>query len=232
MLYSKTIGNGPELVLLHGWGFNSELFNDLIIKYQDQYRMTKIDLPGHGRSNNIDGELDEWCDEIIKILPKNPILLGWSLGGLLAINIAKKITISELILVASTPNFVQSENWSYGIDKNNFEQFSNTLQLNLSKGLKRFVSLQTQDKSQLKSLNKFIDQYPATTKSLNQGLEILLSSDLTQALLNLSIPIKAVLGKKDTLVPSKISQWYMQENITVQVLDTGHIPFLDNGFLL
>ena len=163
MLYSKTIGNGPELVLLHGWGFNSELFNDLIIKYQDQYRMTKIDLPGHGRSNNIDGELDEWCDEIIKILPKNPILLGWSLGGLLAINIAKKITISELILVASTPNFVQSENWSYGIDKNNFEQFSNTLQLNLSKGLKRFVSLQTQDKSQLKSLNKFIDQYPATT---------------------------------------------------------------------
>ncbi len=232
MLYSKTVGNGPELVLLHGWGFNSELFNNLIIKHQDQYRITKIDLPGHGRSDDVDGGLNEWCDAIIKILPKNPILLGWSLGGLLAINIASKIKTSKLILVASTPSFVQSDNWNYGIDKNNFEQFSNTLQLNLSKGLRRFVSLQTQDKSQLKSLNKYIDQYPATTKSLNQGLEILLLSDLTQLLLNLSTPIKAILGEKDTLVPNRISQWYTQENITVQQLNTGHIPFLDNDFLL
>jgi surfactin synthase thioesterase subunit len=47
-----------------------------------------VDLPGHGRRANVDGGLNEWCNEIIKILPNNPILLGWSLGGLLAINIA------------------------------------------------------------------------------------------------------------------------------------------------
>jgi carboxylesterase BioH (pimeloyl-CoA synthesis) len=91
MLYSSTIGSGPDLVLLHGWGFNSELFNDLIDQYKNQYRITKIDLPGHGRSDNVDGGLNEWCNEIIKILPNNPILLGWSLGGLLAIKIATQI---------------------------------------------------------------------------------------------------------------------------------------------
>ncbi len=46
---------------------------------------------------------------------------------------------------------MQSEDWLYGIDENNFRQFSDALQLNLSKGLKRFVSLQTQDKSSIKS---------------------------------------------------------------------------------
>jgi len=198
MLYSRTIGTGPNLVLLHGWGFNSELFNNLVDQYKDQYRITKIDLPGHGRSDEVSGGLDEWCDEIVKILPNNPIILGWSLGGLLAINIATKIKISKLILVASTPNFVQTNDWPYGIDESNFRQFSDALELNLSKGLKRFISLQTQDKDQLKTLNQSIDKFPASAKSLNQGLEILLTTDLVDELNQLKIPIEVILGKRVT----------------------------------
>ena len=48
MLYSSAIGTGKDLVLLHGWGFNADLFNDLIKTHKEQYRITKIDLPGHG----------------------------------------------------------------------------------------------------------------------------------------------------------------------------------------
>jgi len=232
MLYSRTIGTGPNLVLLHGWGFNSELFNDLIEQYKGQYCITVVDLPGHGRSNDINGGLDEWCDEIIKILPKNPILLGWSLGGLLAIKIATKIAISKLILVASTPNFVQTNDWPYGINKNNFHQFSDALELNLSKGLKRFVSLQTQDKTQLKTLNQSIDKFPASAKALNQGLEILLTSDFVDEFNQLKIPIEVILGNHDTLVPYRISNWYDKAKIKMQVLNTGHLPFLHKDFTL
>ncbi|BAF61868.1 alpha/beta fold hydrolase [Candidatus Vesicomyidisocius calyptogenae] len=232
MLYSNTEGFGVDLVLLHGWGFNSKLFNSLFYNYKNQYRITLIDLPGHGRSTNIDGGLNEWCDEIIKILPRNPILLGWSLGGLLAINIASKITVSSLILIASTPNFIQTNNWEFGIDKNNFKQFSNALQLNLSKSLKRFISLQTKNKSKLKTLNKIIEQYSTTTQALNQGLEILLNTNLNNKFKKLSIPIEVVLGKYDTLVPIKISHWYHQNNIKTCVLNTGHLPFLHHDFAL
>jgi pimeloyl-[acyl-carrier protein] methyl ester esterase len=232
MLYSNTQGIGVDLVLLHGWGFNSELFNTLVDDYKNQCRITIIDLPGHGRSTNVDGGLDEWCDEIIKILPKNPILLGWSLGGLLAIKIASKITLSKLILVASTPNFIQTKNWEFGIDVNNFEQFLSALQLNPSKGFKRFISLQTKDKSKLKTLNKAIEQYPATTQALNQGLEILCNTNLNNQFKKLSIPIEVVLGKYDTLVPVKIDHWYHQNNIKTHVLNTGHLPFLHQDFVL
>jgi pimeloyl-[acyl-carrier protein] methyl ester esterase len=232
MLYSHTLGVGPDLVLLHGWGFNSALFNDLVNQYKDQYRITKIDLPGHGRSDKVAGGIDEWCNEIIKILPNNPILLGWSLGGLLAINIATKIKLSKLILVASTPNFVQNFDWQYGIDANNFQQFSSTLKQNLSKGLKRFISLQTQDKTQLKALNQSIDQFPASTAALNQGLDILLSTDLINEFKQLNIPIIAILGDHDTLVPRQISHWYAEMNIKTQVLNTGHLPFLHKDFKL
>jgi pimeloyl-[acyl-carrier protein] methyl ester esterase len=232
MLYSNTTGVGFNLVLLHGWGFNSELFNNLIDRYKNQYRITTIDLPGHGRSDDVSGGLDEWCDEIIKNLPDNPILLGWSLGGLLAINIATKIKISKLILVASTPKFVQSEDWPYGINESNFRQFSDALQLNLSKGLKRFASLQTEDKTQLKALNQSIDALPASTQALNQGLEILLTADLVNEFNRLKIPIEVILGNHDTLVPYRISNWYDKAKIKTQVLNTGHLPFLHKDFTL
>jgi pimeloyl-[acyl-carrier protein] methyl ester esterase len=90
----------------------------LIKRFSPQYRITLIDLPGHGRSANVDGGLNEWCNEIIKILPNNPILLGWSLGGLLAINIANKIKISQLILLASTPKFIKDNDWNCHVQVN------------------------------------------------------------------------------------------------------------------
>jgi len=232
MLYSSAIGTGKDLVLLHGWGFNADLFNDLIKTHKEQYRITKIDLPGHGRSDEVAGGIDEWCNEIIKILPSNPILLGWSLGGLLAINIARQVQISKLILVASSPNFIQNDDWKFGIDADNFNQFSDALQLNLSKGLKRFISLQTKDKSQIKQLGYSIDTLPASTIALNQGLEILLNTDLTEQFLALDIDVKVILGRKDTLVPSAISSWYESQSIDTVILNTGHLPFLNAGFEL
>ncbi|CAC9461625.1 alpha/beta fold hydrolase [bacterium endosymbiont of Bathymodiolus sp. 5 South] len=232
MLYSNTQGIGTDLVLLHGWGFNSALFSHLVDAYKNQYRITLIDLPGHGRSANVDGGLNEWCNEIIKILPNNPILLGWSLGGLLAINIANKIKISQLILLASTPKFIKDNDWNYGIDVNNFEQFSNTLQLDSTQGLKRFISLQTDNKAQLKSLKHSIDTLPASPNALAQGLAILLKSDLRKPLKQLTIPVQVILGERDTLVPIAIIKWYTMHNISITRLNTGHLPFLHPDFEL
>jgi len=232
MLYSSTTGTGKDLVLLHGWGFNSDLFGGFVEKNKNQYRITKIDLPGHGRSNDVNGGLDEWCNEIIKILPNDPILLGWSLGGLLAIKIASKIKISKLILVASSPKFVRSEGWSYGIDADNFQQFSDALQLNLSKGLKRFVSLQTQDKIQLKILNQSIDKFPASTQALNQGLEILLNTNLIDEFKQLKNSTQIVLGERDTLIPIEIEKWYQNQSTLITTISTGHLPFTHPDFTL
>ena len=46
MLWHKTIGEGPDLVLLHGWAFNSDIFQSLVEKYKHKYRITVIDQIG------------------------------------------------------------------------------------------------------------------------------------------------------------------------------------------
>lgn len=232
MLYINTIGQGQNLVLLHGWGFNADVFKPLIDRYSHAYRISVIDLPGHGRSDEVSGGLDHWCDEIIKIMPKNPILVGWSLGGLLAIKIATRIPVKKLVLIASTPKFVKSNNWEFGIGEQNFKEFSNNLNLNLSKGLKRFVSLQSTNKQTIKILNQSIDRFPATRSALNQGLKILLHTDLCDEFLDLSIEKQVILGKKDTLVPNTIKTWYKDNNVKTTQLNTGHIPFLEAEFSL
>ena len=230
MLWHKTIGKGPNLVLLHGWAFNSDIFLNLINKYKNNYCITVIDLPGHGRSPNIDGDLESWCNEIIKLIPEKSILLGWSLGGLLSTFIANQIKVNELILVATSPCLVNNNNWKFGIESQVFNQFVKNLKSDSTKTLKRFVSLQSNDKSQIHSLHQSIQKYPASQSALDIGLKIILNSDLRDTYKAISIPKKSILGSLDTLVPVKIQDWYDANGSKTHVLRSGHLPFLDNDF--
>ena len=232
MLWHKTIGDGPSLVLLHGWAFNSDIFQSLIDKYKANYRITVIDLPGHGRSRDIDGNIESWCNELTKIIPEQSILLGWSLGGLLSTYIASQIEISKLILVAATPCLINNENWNYGISSEVFDQFAINLKNDSTKSLKRFVSLQSKDKSQLQELYKSIQKYPASHSALNTGLEIIINSDLRDIYKDIEVPKTTILGSLDTLVPVKIKEWYEAVGSQTSIIRSGHLPFIDKDFKL
>jgi pimeloyl-[acyl-carrier protein] methyl ester esterase len=232
MLWHKTIGDGPSLVLLHGWAFNSDIFQSLINKYKKNYRITVIDLPGHGRSRDIDGNIENWCDELIKLIPEQSILLGWSLGGLLSTYIASQIEISKLILVAASPCLINNKNWHYGINIEVFNQFAINLKNDSTKSLKRFVSLQSKDKSQLQELYKSIQKYPASNNALNNGLEIIINSDLRDIYKDIAVPKTTILGSLDTLVPVKIKEWYETVGSQTFIIHSGHLPFIGKDFKL
>ena len=230
MLWHRTVGKGPNLVLLHGWAFNSDVFQALVIKYKKDYRITVIDLPGHGRSLDLDGGIDTWCNEIIKFIPEKSILLGWSLGGLLSIFIANKIKLNELILVASSPCLVNNDNWNLGIKNEVFDQFVINLKTDSTRALKRFVSLQSKNKSQINELHKSIQKYPASQSALDNGLEIIINSDLRDQYINILTPKKCILGNHDTLIPAKIQDWYEDNASKTHIIKTGHLPFLEKNF--
>jgi pimeloyl-[acyl-carrier protein] methyl ester esterase len=232
MLWHKTEGDGPSLVLLHGWAFNSDIFQSLIDKYKANYRITVIDLPGHGRSRDIDGDIESWCNELTKIIPEKSILLGWSLGGLLSTYIASQIEISKLILVAATPCLINNENWNYGISSEVFDQFAINLKNDSTKSLKRFVSLQSKEKSQLQELYKSIQKYPPSHSALNNGLEIIINSDLRDIYKDIAVPKTTILGSLDTLVPVKIKEWYEAVGSQTSIIRSGHLPFIDKDFKL
>src|SRR5262245_40457900 len=120
------IGQGPDLILLHGFAMNAPFLKPLAEKLLAHYRVHLFDLPGFG--NNQQDALSphpaQIAEYLIQHLPEQAIWLGWSLGGLIASWIAIHYPnhVRALVNLASTPYFIAEPNWP-GIQANAFVDF-------------------------------------------------------------------------------------------------------------
>ena len=110
ILHSKVIGDGPVLVLLHGFLCSSLIWEKLISALKKSYKLVLIDLPGHGKSNGYNVKtIDQIAELVFNTISKIGIhkfaLLGHSMGGYIAMAMAYHDInrIDKLILLNSTP---------------------------------------------------------------------------------------------------------------------------------
>jgi len=100
-------GKGKDLVLLHGWGQNIEMMKPLGDKLEDKCKITIIDLPGFGESDEPKEvfSVEDYClvvEEILKKLKiKKPTMIGHSFGGRVSIVYASRNDVDKLILFGS-----------------------------------------------------------------------------------------------------------------------------------
>lgn len=99
-------GEGKDIVLLHGWGQNIEMMKPLGDRIKNK-RITIIDFPGFGETDepetdwNIDNYVECLKDVINELNIEEPILIGHSFGGRVAIKYASKYSVKRLILFGS-----------------------------------------------------------------------------------------------------------------------------------
>lgn len=212
-LFFETRGQGPNLVLLHGWGLNSGVWEPVSHILEQHFRITLLDLPGFGRNADFLPEqydLDSICSMVVDCLPDKSSLIGWSMGGL----VAQKLAIDypekceNLVLVASTPKFCEAEDWP-GIKENVLQMFSRQLEQDFSKTLDRFMAIQAMGsesaRDDIKLIKSHIEQYPIPDdKALHAGLNILDGTDLRIDIDRISSPIYRLYGRLDSLVPIKV----------------------------
>ena len=114
-LYWHTTGTGDrDLVLLHGWGLNAEVWQNIVPRLSPHFRLHLVDMPGFGRSQGFGAlTLADMAQQLLPQLPERAVLLGWSLGGLVAsqIALAQPERVTALISVASSPCFTAHEDW-------------------------------------------------------------------------------------------------------------------------
>ena len=115
-LFYTNQGNGFPLVFIHGFCEDSTMWNDFISPFIETHQIICIDLPGFGENRDNcpdDFSLDNIAALLATCIPPNAVLLGWSLGGLLAQQIAIQGNnkLAGLITVASTPCFVNKVDW-------------------------------------------------------------------------------------------------------------------------
>lgn len=238
-LYTETFGSGKPIVLIHGWAMHSGIWRDFAKALAQDYQVTLIDLPGHGRSEAITPfTLATVIPALIENVPDLPCCwLGWSLGAAFVLEVARLYPnrINKLILLSGTPCYVKMDSWP-GMEERVLENFATSLQQDSQGTLLRFLSLQVKGlddpKSALKKIMPLVSESPAPDQqTLQQGLTILKETDLRSVFADLMIPVAVILGQLDTLVPVQIGE-KLQALLPAMDLKViaraGHVPFLSH----
>jgi len=236
-LYTETTGRGPDLVLLHGWGLHGGVWDAFVPLLEDSFRVTRIDLPGHGYSTwSGEATLDALAGAILSAAPARAHWTGWSLGGLIALRAAllHPVRVSALVSIASSPSFVRRPGWQSAMLPQLLDSFASELEQDYERTLNRFLALQVRGSAQATDVLKRLRQTLLARdrprpEGLRAGLEALRSTDLRAALPRLRSPAMWLMGARDTLVPEAAGRAAaaLLPGARLAVIDgAGHAPFI------
>lgn len=237
-LYTQTGGNGPDVVLIHGWGLNGGVWDTLAPRLeQSGFRVTRVDLPGYGRSAwNGEADVEALARAVLACVPERAAWLGWSMGALVAAQAALGATarIARLVLVAATPSFICRAGWTSAMAPELLEGFARDLQRDYLRTLQRFLALQVRGsdaaESVLRELRARLLQHGRPVpEALLAGLDILRDTDLRARVAEIACPALWLMGARDTLVPEAAARRAAEQmpDARVEVIaGAGHAPFL------
>ena len=241
-LHIATSGEGPPLVLIHGWAMHGGVFAPLVERLRTRHTLHVVDLPGHGLSRDdlTPLEFDAVVDALFERLPAAP-WLGWSLGGMFALHAAARdpVRVPALAMLCASPCFVRGDGWRYGVSPEIFRDFASGLADDYRGTLDRFVALEAfgadHVKDALRTLRAelFARGEPAA-RVLVDGLRLLESGDLRPRLDALRVPSLWIAGRRDRLVDpramreaaARIEAAGHASAGLVQIEHAGHAPFL------
>lgn len=216
-------GAGYPLVLFHGWGFDSQVWNPILPMLTEHYDVYCVDLPGFGLSPFMDWSAFQ-CS-VLNQLPETFAVLGWSLGGLVATRFAIEAPsrVTHLINLASSPHFVADSQWP-GIPKENLQTFYQRLKHDPERVLSEFMALQLPGQINL-------GYAPPTIEGLQAGLDCLLLWDFRMDLNRLQIPGLYLFGRLDAIIPQKtmhVMQLQHPKFSYVMVSKAAHALFISH----
>ena len=240
-LHVQHLGSGPDLVMLHGWGLHGGVFTTLAELLASRFRISIIDMPGHGRSPPPQATLDltSLSEMVASVAPSHATWLGWSLGGMVAAQLAltAPARVEKLILVNSSPRFVTAADWPCAMNPVVLDGFALELHEDYHGTLERFLSLQiapgtAEGRHNLRQLREMVLQFPTpTAQALRDGLAILRTADLRTQFSSLRLPALLVLGERDRLVPAAVGPAVHNLLATARIeviKGAGHVPFLSH----
>ena len=199
-------------ILLHGWGMSPDVFAPLSDRL-GRAPLCAPPLPGYPHSPWPGGsDFDAQIESMAVELPAGH-LLGWSLGGLYAIALARRNPhkFDRVSLLACNPCFVRRRDWNCAVDAAVFDTFSADLARDWQRTLRRFLALQMHGEAGGRKLIREVAETilargTPDPRVLAFGLSLLKTHDARLDLSALSQPVGLILGERDRLVPIGLKQ--------------------------
>lgn len=238
-LHAEVLGEGPDLVLLHGWGLHGGVWRSLAVHLATSFRLHLVDLPGHGHSRHVPfGRLDEVVDAVALHVPTGATLCGWSLGGLVALRLGTRHPgrASRLAFVSTTPCFVQRPDWPHAMARATAEAFARDLHAEPARTIRTFVSLNAlggpQARDRVRELASLLSGRGAPSReSLEAALSVLHGEDLRDEVERIDRPCTVIHGARDALTPADAGRWLaaaLPFARLVEIAEAAHLPFVSH----
>jgi pimeloyl-[acyl-carrier protein] methyl ester esterase len=232
----QSIGSGPDLALVHGWGLGRHAWEPVLEALAQRCRVHLIDLPGYGTTPASSADFAQTAQALVDELPAGVTLCGWSLGGMLALQAALLAPqkIARLILVGSTPSFMQRDGWLTAQPPALLDTFADAVASDAKTTLQRFIALLNQGDAQARPITRALTGQMLAgalpgTETLTRGLGWLRDVDLRAQIATIATPTLLSHGERDPLMPLAAAQW-LKDALPNARLETfaasAHAPFL------
>ncbi|WP_339669331.1 malonyl-ACP O-methyltransferase BioC [Dasania marina] len=228
------LASAEHLLLIHGWGIASAVWQPCVSTLNEHYHLTLVDLPGFGGSVDVASmPLPALLDELNNIMPTSYSVLGFSLGGMLALQLAQQFPqrVQRVSTIASNAVFVQKTDWPQAMAADIFQQFYQLAERSPAACLKRFLLLQAKgsdnEKAVVKTLRELSDKQTPNAESLTDALNLLVDIDNRK---KNSLPVLCLLGEHDQLVPVQAADDLKELNADVKVIaGAAHVPLVSHA---
>ena len=218
-IHIESVGAGPPLLLLHGFGLHGGLFAPILPALALGHRVHVADLPGHGHSAPL-------------------TILGWSMGGAIALHWAASQPgrIAQLALVCTTPSFVVRDGWPHAMTAATLAKFGDELTVAYKLTLQRFLTLQVQGSEQgrvtlARLRHELFARGDPSPAALAESLALLARIDLRDEVRAVRARCLVVTGNRDTLAPAAAGAWLanaLPDARLVEIDGAAHAPFLSH----
>ena len=212
-------GEGKDIVLLHGWGQNIQMMQPLGDQFCDKYRITILDLPGFGESDEPHdvwtvGDYSDFMESFLKkVGVKKPIMIGHSFGGRVAIRYSARNPIEKLVLFGSPCIRVDEEL---------------PMSVKILKKLKQLPGLNELGEYMKKYIGS--RDYKAASPTMRKILVEVVNEDLSKYAREIEEPTLLIWGEQDTEAP--LNDARQLEKIMIDagliILPGTHYAYLEN----